>query len=273
MIRLLVKRPVTNDGPKVLDKALRVLGLFSNVQPEWTATDISRELELPLTTAHRIVRALESHHLLRRTPAGGYRLGVAAISLGRRAVSTFDLRGVLRPSLEWLARETNETTAVASFDEGRLGSLCIDMIERAHPVRVSVEIGSTMPLHADAHGRALLAFLGDDVLEVLLERPLERHASRTITEPLELRAELERVREQGWAFARDEAHDGVWSMAAPVLDAGGAPVASIGFLSPTTWYEPELERRGAEYVAEAARRASERIVRTRSVDGPSDRVQ
>jgi len=48
-------------------------------------------------------------------------------------------------------------------------------------------------------------------------------------------------------------------MAAPVLDASGTPAASIGFLSPTTRYEPELEQRGAQYVAEAARRASARL--------------
>ena len=244
------------DAPKVLEKALRILGLFSELRPEWTATDISRELELPLTTAHRIVRTLDAHHFLRRTSDNRYRLGVAAISLGRRASGSFDLSEVLRPSLEWLASETDETTAIATFDERRLGSLYIDMIERAHPVRVSIEIGSVMPLHAGAHGRALLAFLGDDVLELVLKRPLERLASRTITQPGRLRAELKGVRENGWAFARDEAHDGAWSMAAPVLDASGTLVASVGFLSPTVRYQPELERRGAEYVAEAARRAS-----------------
>ena len=248
-----------NDAPKVLEKALRVLGLFSELRPEWTATELSRELALPLTTTHRIVRALETHHFLRRMPGGRYRLGIAAIGLGRRAARSFDLHHVLRPSLEWLAGETNETTAVAMFDEGRLEALCVDMIERPHPVRVAIEIGSVTPLHAGAHGRALLAFLGDYMLERVLERPLERHASRTITEPEQLRAELARIRERGWAFARDDAHDGAWSMAAPVLDPDRALVASIGFLSPTSRYEPELERRGAEYVAEAARRASDLV--------------
>jgi DNA-binding IclR family transcriptional regulator len=243
-------------GLKVLDKALRVLGLFTERRPEWTVTDISRELALPLTTAHRIVRALEAHHLLRRTSDSRYRLGLAAISLGRRAVASFDLRAVLRPSLEWLSAETDETTSITTFDEGPIGSLCIDVIERVHPLRVSVEIGSVTPLHAGAHARALLASLGEDVLALVLSRPLEQLASGTITDPGRLRAELEAVRERGWAFARDEAHEGAWSMAAPVFDASETALASIGFASPTARYAPELEERGAQYVVEAARQAS-----------------
>jgi IclR family transcriptional regulator, acetate operon repressor len=254
----LARNATANDAPKVLEKALRVLGLFSELRPEWSATAISRELDLPLTTAHRIVRTLESHLFLRRTAAGRYRLGVAAIGLGRRAADSFDLLAVLRPSLEWLAAVTDETTAIATFDQRRLASLCVDMIERAHPVRVSIEIGSVTPLHAGAHGRALLAFM-DDALELVLERPLARLASRTITEPRRLRAELKAVRRNGWAFAKDESHDGAWSMASPILDANGTPVASIGFLSPTSRLAPDLERRGAEYVAEAARRGSARL--------------
>ena len=247
---------VAAGGPKVLDKALRVLGLFTERRPEWTATDISRELAFPLTTAHRIVRALEAHHLLRRTSDSRYRLGLAAISLGRRAVASFDLRAVLRPSLEWLASATDETASITTFDEVPIGSLCIDVIERVHPLRVSVEIGSVTPLHAGAHARALLAWLGEDVLALVLARPLDRLASGTITEPERLRFELEGIQERGWAFARDEAHEGAWSMAAAVFDASGTPMASIGFASPTARYAPELEERGAQYVVEAARQAS-----------------
>ena len=243
-------------GPKVLDKALRVLGLFTERRPEWTATDISRELTLPLTTAHRLVRALEAHRLLRRTSDSRYRLGLAAISLGRRAVASFDLRAVIRPSLEWLAGATDETASITTFDEAPIGSLCIDVIERVHPLRISVEIGSVTPLHAGAHARALLASLGEEVLALVLSRPLERLASGTITDPDRLRAELEIVRERGWAFARDEAHEGAWSMAAPVFDASGTALAGIGFASPTARYAPELEERGAQYVVEAARQAS-----------------
>ena len=243
------------DSPKVLEKALRVLGLFTERRPAWTTTEVARELDLPLTTTHRIVRGLEGNQFLRRTTGGHYRLGLEAISLGRRAASSFDLRTVLRPSLEWLSLETNETTCIAIFDEGRLAALYMDKIERTHAVRVSIEIGSVTPLHASAHGLALLAFLGDDVLQRVLERARKQTDGGSIEDPELLQNSIALVREKGFAFARNEATEGVWEMAAPVLDAHGTPLASIGFLSPSFRLAPDLQLRGGEYVVRAARQA------------------
>lgn len=245
-----------SDAPKVLDKALRVLALFTEERPAWTTTEIAHELTLPLTTAHRIVRGLEGHQFVRRSSGGGYRLGLAAISLGRRATTTFDLRAAFRPSLEWLSAQTDETTSIATLDNGGLGALCIAVIDRTHPVRVSAEIGAVTPLFAGAFGRVLLAHLDEEVLESVLASGLRPLASNTASSAEILRERLAQVREHGFAFARDETNDGVWEMAAAIFDGSGAPLASIGFHSPTLRLTPELERRGGEYVTEAARRAS-----------------
>lgn len=242
--------------PKVLDKALRVLELFTERHPTWTVTEIARELGLPLTTAHRIVRGLESHRFVRRTSAGGYRLGLAAVLLGHRAAGALDLRAVFRPSLEWLSAQTDETTVVATYDDGRLGALRIDVIERKHPVQVITTIGAVTPLYVGALGRAILAHLGDEIVERVCAEGLEPHSVGTIARPAELRANLAHVREVGFAFARDDTDVGVWEMAAPILDADGTPYGSIGFLSPTLRLTPELERRGGEYVVTAAARAA-----------------
>lgn len=247
---------VASDTPKVLDKALRVLRLFTERSPSWRTTDIARELDLPLTTTHRIVRGLESHQLVRRTSSGDYRLGLAAISLGRRAVATFDLRQAFRPGLEWLSAQTDETTSIATIDDDRLSALFVDLIDRSHPVRASVEVGTVTPLYAGAHGRAMLAHLDEAELERVLAHGLEALAVGTISSADALRESLVQVREQGFAFACDETHAGVWEMAAPILDVHGIPLASIGFHSPTLRLDPELERRGGTYVLEAARRAS-----------------
>lgn len=249
------RTPEATGVPKVLEKALRVLDLFSERSPAWTVTGIARELRVPLTTTHRIVRGLEAAHYLRRLPGGEYRLGLEAISLGRRAAGSFDLRGSLRSSLEWLSLETNETTAIATFDEGRCAALYVDTIERTHPVRISVEIGVLAPLATSAHGRALLAFLGDDVVARATREFSEQGNGRSSRDPDELRRNLALTRERGFALVVDEAHPGVWEMAAPILDAHRTPLASIGFLSPAFRLDAELERRGGEYVVQAARDA------------------
>ena len=82
-------------GPKVLEKTLRVLDLFTIEHPSWSATEIARELEMPTATTHRIVRALEARSYLAKV-GSRYRLGFAAIDLGRRAAASVDLRARLR---------------------------------------------------------------------------------------------------------------------------------------------------------------------------------
>jgi DNA-binding IclR family transcriptional regulator len=239
----------------VLAKALSVLDLFSERAPEWNATDLARELGLPVSTAHRITRSLESHGLVTRTRSGRYRLGMGAISLGRRATASLDVRVALRPFLEELAAYTGETVVLSVYDERSLGALCVDRIEAAHPLRLSLEVGSMIPLHAGASSKALLAFLGDTVLEAVLSRPLERLASHTLTKTWELRREMGVIRQRGWAFSREETNDGAWGVAAPVLGPDGVAVAVIDVAAPTARHSAQIEARWASAVSEAARRA------------------
>ena len=109
-------------GPKVLEKTLRVLDLFTIERPTWSGSEIARELDLPTATAHRIVRALEDRSYLSKS-AAGYRLGFAAVDLGRRAMASVDLRARLGTPLRSLARATEETALLTVYDESRNGSL------------------------------------------------------------------------------------------------------------------------------------------------------
>lgn len=245
-----------SSGLKVLDKALRVLDLFTEQQLEWSGAEIARRLDLPVSTAHRIIHALESHGLVARTPGGGYRLGTAAIALGRRATASFDLRLALRPILEELARQTRDTVVLSVYEARSRGALCIDRIEAEHPLRLSLEVGTVVPLHAGASSKALLAFLGDAALEAVLAAPLQRLARGTITDPARLREEIAAVRRRGWAYSCEETNDGAWGVAAPVLGADNIAVAVIDVAAPTTRHTPEVEQRWAAAVMEAARRAS-----------------
>jgi DNA-binding IclR family transcriptional regulator len=221
-------------GPKVLEKTLRVLDLFTIERPTWSGSEIARELNLPTATAHRIVRALEDRSYLSKSTSG-YRLGFAAVDLGRRAMASVDLRARLGTPLRNLARATEETALLTVYDERRNGSLCIDRIETTHSLRLSIEVGRVTPIHAGASAKALLAFLEQRIVDDVLARPLERLAPGTITDSNRLRRELEHIRSAGWASSYEENNVGAWGLAAPILSDGGV-VASIGFAAPTALY-------------------------------------
>ncbi|WP_166355804.1 IclR family transcriptional regulator [Phytoactinopolyspora limicola] len=244
------------DGPKVLEKALRVLDLFTRRDPEWPVSGIARELDLPFATAHRIVRTLESFGLLARTRDRRYRLGEGAISLGQRATASFDAIARLVPVLEWLWGKTDETTTITIFHRRPLGALCVRRIEGNYPLRLSLDVGTVSPLHAGASAKALLAHLGEETFTQVTAEPLTPHAAGTITDPATLHRDLETIRERGWAFDREELCDGAWGMATPALGLDDELVASIGFAAPVIRLTPELERLGREFIEEAGQQAA-----------------
>lgn len=248
-----------SESPKVLDRALAVLDLFDDQRPEWSVPGIAAAVELPVSTCYRIVRALESHGLLRSTSRGRIRLGVAGISLGRRASRSFDLIDVLRPELEQLAADTQETVTLSVIDYRRHGALCLDRVEASRILRLSLEVGSSIPLYAGATSKALLAFCAEDTREAVLSGNLEPLGPGTIVDPNELRAELESIRERGWSATAEETTDGVWGVAVPILAEDRTPIAAFGVSAPGTRYSEEIKERAIEFAVAAARRAAARL--------------
>jgi DNA-binding IclR family transcriptional regulator len=244
-------------GPKVLEKTLRVLDLFTLDRPSWSVTEIARELAMPTATAHRIVRALEARSYLAKDGAR-YRLGFAAIDLGRRATASVDMRSRLRGVLRELAAATHETALLNVYDESRQGSLCVDRIEATHSLRLTIEIGRVTPIHAGASAKALLAFLDESVVDDVLAGDLGALAPGTISDPGRLRAELEEIRSRGWASSFEENNAGAWGIAAPIL-IGGRAIASIGVAAPATRHSPAAMRSLARLVRDAARAAEARL--------------
>jgi IclR family transcriptional regulator, acetate operon repressor len=247
------RRPDRAPGPKVLEKALRVLDLFTAETPSWTVTEIGRELDFPMATAHRILRALEARSYLMRSETG-YGLGPGAVDLGRRARASIDLRWQLRAVLRELAQTTRETALLTARDERIQGSRCIDRIETSQSLRLSIEIGRVTPMHAGASAKATLAFLDDATVGEVLAQPLERLGPGTITDPQQLRSELARIRKRGWATSYEENNEGAWGMAAPVLIEESV-IASLGFAAPTVRHCGAAEQRMAKLVLGAAREA------------------
>jgi IclR family acetate operon transcriptional repressor len=238
-------------GPKVLEKALRVLDLFSSERPAWSIPEIASELQLPMATAHRIIRALVARDYLMRADSR-YRLGFAAIDLGQRALDSIDLRWQLRSVLRRLASEVEETALLVVPDESRSAALCIDRIETTQNLRLSLEIGRLTPLHAGASAKALLAYSSEHLRQDVLSRPLRQVGPATITDAGRLERELEDIRKRGWAFSYEENNAAAWGEAAPILTRGRV-IASIGFAAPTARYSKKAERQIAKLVVKAAR--------------------
>jgi DNA-binding IclR family transcriptional regulator len=155
---------------KVLLKALDILALFERGRPEWAEHEVATALELPTSTAHRLLGSLRSRGYVVRVPGGGYRLGPAALALGRRAADEA-VAPSLRAALERVAAETGETALVGVRDPAGGGLLILDRIESAHRLRMVLDVGHTVPLHAGAGSKALLAHLTPAEIERVAAGP------------------------------------------------------------------------------------------------------
>lgn len=234
-------------SPQLLERTFAVLALFDGERAEWTTTEISQACGLPLPTVHRIVVALDAHgYLVRDLASKRFRLGPAAIRLGRAALSANSLPTVASSLLPQLTAETMETSLLTVPTVGRDGTLCVVRVESPHPLRLSVEPGRRLPLHAGANQKVILAFLPKDDQERVLAGPLEKLSGRTISTPNALRAELETIRGCGWAYSLEETDPGVWGAAVALLDPAGHAVAAVGVAGPRVRLSRSVVRRSLE---------------------------
>ena len=107
----------------------------------------------------------------------------------------------------------------------------VDKLDGPQIVRVSTPIGLISPAHCTATGRAILAFHVES-WDRVLSGPLHKLTPRTITDGKRLRAELARVRAEGYAMAQGERSVENGAIAAPIRDHSGHVIAACGVALP-----------------------------------------
>lgn len=225
---------------QVLDRTFAILDCFTEHQPEWSTTDVARQLHLPIPTVHRILTALASHRYVSQDEASKrFRLGPAALQLGARARQVVDLRSLSLPTLRRLSEDSDETALLTVLTPEGDGTVCLERVETAQPLRLSVTPGRELPLHAGASQKALMAFMDPATRERVLASPLEPLCHNTITDPQDLRADLERIRAMGWASSSEETNVGAWGIAVPVVDDRDLVVCAVGIAGPTPRLVPD----------------------------------
>ena len=237
---------------QVLERTFGILEVFTESQPEWSTTQVARELDLPVPTVHRILAALRRlGYVSQHEESRRFRLGMAALSLGERARTLADLRPVAIGPLRRLSDATGETALLTVLSPARDRSVCLERVETSQPLRLSVQPGRQLPLHAGASQKALLAFMPADDIGRLTGQPLERFCTATITSWPALRRELTAIRARGWASSYEETNVGVWGIAVPVLSAADV-VCAVGIAGPSPRLTAERVRRDVQLTHEAA---------------------
>ncbi len=218
-----------------IDRAAQILSSLSGAR-HLGITELASALGLPPSTVHGLVASLLSHGLVVKEPGTNrYMLGPALLKLSNVYLDTLDVRARAMRWTAELARRTEYATrlAVPLFDE---------VIVTHHNPRPGgfdqmPEIGVTIPIHASALGKVILAY-DQSAADALLSRPLRSLTGATTTDPAQLAVELAHIVERGIAHEEDEAVLGESSIAAPIADRLGTVVAAVSVVLPSSEYPP-----------------------------------
>lgn len=220
-------------GTLAIDRAAQLLTLVIEAERPCALGELAGDLELPKSTASRLLGALERQGLVeQRGRRGRFGPGPVLLRFAHRGVADRHLAELAEPHLNTLAEASQETINLAV--PGALGVEHIAQVESSHFLGTGQWIGRRVPYHCTAVGKVLVAFGAADLPDAL--EPL---TPATVVDRDRLAAVLETVRADGCAAAIDELETGLASLAAPVLGAGGDAVAALAISGPSVRLHPQ----------------------------------
>ena len=229
----------STSGATVVSRALALLYAFDERHRRLSLTELAQRAGLPVPTAYRLAGQLADGGALLRRPTGEYVVGRRLWDLGLLAPVQTGLRQVAAPFLNDIHAATLATVHLAIRDGTQV--LYLERVSGRASVPVVSRVGGRLPLHATGVGKVLLAHAPPEVQEEVLAG-LTRITPFTVVQPNRLRAQLARVRRDGYATTIEEMTRGACSLAVPVrasaesgADESATPdvVAAIGVVVPS----------------------------------------
>lgn len=222
---------------QALERGIAVIRAFGLHRVTLTITDVAEATGLTRATARRFLLTLEHMGYVHRD-GRDYSLRPRVLELGYAYLSGFTLAEVAQPFLNDLMLKVQESTSIAVRDGDELV-----YVAHAAPQRmmtINVPIGGRDPLYCTALGRVLLAAQSEDQIDRYLDATkVQAHTAATITDPVQLRQEIRRVREDGYSLIEDQIEDGLVAMAVPVRDTSGTVIAAMNICAYSPRTSPE----------------------------------
>ncbi len=242
---------------EALERGLSVLEAFSRESPSLSMTEIAKHAGLSKSTTFRVAHTLEGLGYLERDPeTKRYRPGLKILRLGFSALNSLEMGQIARPYLKALSAGCGRTTNMTVRDERYIVYVARNKTQQI--LSVDLQLGSRLPVYCTSMGKAQLIDLTRQELRDLLgDGPYRERGPNTITTLDDLIAELDLVREQGYAVNDEELAAGLRAVAAPVKGHTGRIVGAVNISVPSVRVSlTELEEHLAPMVVDTARQIS-----------------
>jgi DNA-binding IclR family transcriptional regulator len=210
-------------GQSVVSKLSAILLAFSEGGTH-TFTEIAQLTGLTMSTSHRLVTELTAHRVLERTTDGRLRAGLPLRTLGGATSMCNDtLRDRAVAVLDDIADITGHQIRFGTLNEFRVAYL------RKLPGRAvsDLPLAPTLPIHATALGKTLLAFAPKERLEAVISQGLDAYTAHTVVDPDQFRYVIKLTRQRRYAVADNDLHLNYSAVAVPVFGPGGNLIAAL----------------------------------------------
>ncbi|MBL8325715.1 MAG: IclR family transcriptional regulator [Rubrivivax sp.] len=236
------------------ERALRLLAVAAHEGRALPLAELAVRLGLPKATAHRLCSQLvESGHLARDIDERCYTVGPALRRLALDTLNHGVLRGLRHEVLAALVMRVGETCNFTTLDGAQV--LYLDRVEAQWPLRLTLDVGSHVPLHCTASGKLLLAHRPEAEREALIgQLSLTRMTRHTLTTAKALRAECAAIAAGDHSCDREEFIAGLIAVAVPVRNAAGDVRAAVALHAPSARMSLAQAERQLPALKEAALR-------------------
>lgn len=239
-------------GTGTLGKAMAILETVALSDRPLRFTDVLAVSGQPRGTLHRQLSHLVQEGLLELRPDHAYVPGLRLLKLASASWARNEFRAVAAPFLETLHRQTGETVHFGVLRGREI--IYLDKVESRQAVRMNSQIGNASPAFCTGVGKAALSTLDGEALEnILADMEFRRFTPHTITDRPSFIAELDRIRQSGIAFDREEHEPGIRCVAAPVFDESRSLVAGVSVTGPAYRVSEAQLLEWAPLVGDAAR--------------------
>jgi DNA-binding IclR family transcriptional regulator len=239
-----------------VNKALKLLLMLRDRQA-LGVSEVSEELAVARSTAHRLLSMLAHHGFVQQDSATkAYHAGPALVEIGLAALLDSDIRPIARRLLEELVSEVDETTHLVVLHSTQL--LYVDCVEGSRALRAGSRVGSLLPAHCTAGGKALLAEIPDERVRALYPaEQLDQLTPQSVGTVTGLLARLDEVRRHGYALNDGESEHGLRAVAVAIRDTTGHTRGALTLAAPEYRLLPDQ----VPGVVAAVRRAADSIGR------------
>lgn len=225
------------DSVRSVERAFSILNAFTRDDYKLTLSEISERIKLPVTTTLRLANTLENLKILRRHTDRTYSLGNQLYLLGSIAKANFRPQQIIYPYMKTIRDSTKE--AISLYGIEGLNRVCYEHIDSLLSMRCVVRVGDRFPLWAGAGGKALLAFLDEEIIKAVIAQshPI---TSATLHTRETFAREMVSIRALGYAVSRGEREDGIYSIAVPIFNRRGEITFSFSIAGPASRFTEEI---------------------------------